>query len=149
MHLRRAPANRDWLRGAVRIHPELPGKAPRHGGPHRALPSAAIWFAGRSSGTRQHGRRVMRSRPWSGGVSSSSRSPLWHSGSPLEPLVAVGGISLAVLTLNVPASIETRAGWDPDRASGRAEWLVAVAPTLCAGTVAIGALRPQWAAARG
>jgi hypothetical protein len=59
--------------------------------------------------------------------------------SALETCVAVAALSPAVLTPLVPAWIETLTGWDPDRHSGRAEWLVAAALMLCTGAAAIGA----------
>jgi hypothetical protein len=89
----------------------------------------------------------MRDRPWSGGVSYSSPSPCWHRENALEPFVAVAVVSLAVLTLLVPARLETPTGWDPDRHSGRADWEVAVARMLCTDGAAIGARRRLRAAA--
>ena len=83
----------------------------------------------------------MRDRPSSGRVSYSGRSLCWDRVSALETCVAVAALSLALLTLLVPAWIEAVTGWDPDRHSGRAEWLVAAALMLCAGAAAIGARR--------
>jgi hypothetical protein len=99
--------------------------------------------------TSQRGQIMMPTRPWSGGLPCSGHSPYWHRGKALQPCIDVAALSLAVLTLLVPAWSETPAGWDPDRHSGRAEWLVAVALMVCAGAVAGGAhRRPRAAATR-
>lgn len=90
--------------------------------------------------TSQRGRILMRNHPWCGGVPCSGRSPSRHRGSALAPCVAIAAVSLALLTLVVPALIETPTAWDPDH-GGRAEWSVAVALMSRAGTTAVGARR--------
>ena len=73
--------------------------------------------------------------------SESRRRVSWDRVSALEACLAVSALVLACLTLLVPAWIEALTGWDPDRGSGGAEWLIAGALALCAGAAALAARR--------
>ena len=55
--------------------------------------------------------------------------------------MAIAALALALLTLVIPAWIEAITGWDPDRHSGGAEWLIASASVLCAASAAVAARR--------
>ena len=71
---------------------------------------------------------------------SGPRAP-WDRVSVLETGLAVAALALALLTLLVPAWLEALTGWDPDRHTGGAEWLIATALMLCSGAAAAAARR--------